>query len=110
MAILNTLFSWVGVLFFVGTFVLYIREQKKLLPTKDEKEFLIQCGAISPDCKDKRVLREATRQYRMTNYVLSELQLTGDEILLLNKQAQERKAQKLAEHQNSAFNVKSDKL
>lgn len=110
MAILNTMFSWIGIVFLVGSISLYIRENKRSLPTKEEREFLINCNAISPDCKDKKVLREATRQLRMCNQVLSELELTGEEILSLNKQAQERKALKVKEHQKQpGFNVKADK-
>ena len=100
MAFVSVLFQWVGVVFLVGTLILYARENKKALPTKEEKDFLISCGAIAPDEKNKKVLREATRQYRMTSFVLSELQLTGEEILELNKQAQVRKAEKLSKVQN----------
>lgn len=109
MVFLNTMLSWVGAVFLVGSISLYIREMKRMLPTKEEKEFLINCGAISADCKDKRVLREATRQYRMCKQVLTELELTGEEILALNKQAQERKALKLREQQDPGYNVKADK-
>lgn len=99
MNVISVLFQWVGVVFLVGTVILYVREQRKLLPTKEEKDFLIKCRAISPDEKKKKVLREATRQYRMTSYVLGQLELDGQEILELNKQAQERKKRKLAEVQ-----------
>lgn len=92
MGILNSFFSWIGIVFLVGTLILYIKEQKRTLPTEEEKTFLIQCGVISPDCKNKKLLRQATRDFRQTQYVLKSLELSKEEILALSKQAQERKA------------------
>lgn len=92
MGIISILFQWVGVVFVFGTAFLILRDNKKSMPTPQEKDFLIKCGAISVDCKDKKVLRKATREYRLTQSVLSELCLTQDEIAKLSKQAIQRKA------------------
>lgn len=103
MAILNSFLSWCGLVFLVGSVILYVRESKKSLPTKEEKDFLIKCGAIPPDCKNKKTLRQATLDYRRSQYVLNSLELTGEEILQLSIQAQERKAKK------NTLNVIDDK-
>lgn len=91
MAIVSLLFQWIGVAFLVGSIILIIRENKKSLPTLEEKEFLIQTGVIPADCKNKKILRQATRDYRTTQYVLKSLRLTKEEILQLSLQAKERK-------------------
>lgn len=103
MAIVNSFLSWCGIVFLVGSVILYRRECKRSLPTKEEKDFLIKCGAIQPDCKNKKILRQATLDYRRTQYVLTSLELTGEEITQLSIQAQERKAKK------NTLNVQADK-
>lgn len=91
MAIVSLLFQWIGVAFFIGSVILIIRENKKSLPTAEEKEFLINSGAIPADCKNKKILRQATRDLRTTRYVLNSLCLTKEEILNLSLQAKQRK-------------------
>ena len=91
MGIVSVFFQWLGVAFGLGSLILIIIDNKKSMPTQEEKDFLINCGAISVDEKNKKVLRKATREYRTTQFVLSNLCLTKDEILDLSKQAQKRK-------------------
>lgn len=61
-------FTYFGIFAFIGVVVIFFlvnKELKKELPTEEEKQELIKAGAISSDCKDKKILRSATRELRL---------------------------------------------